>query len=771
MRPIDGEGGPSIAETATHKTGPHHKDQVTTDRSGSTSDLAHEALAIRELRASVLSSTDIGANAIEYAVNNWAVFPLRGKVPAIAGGRGVLDATTDIGQIVAWWSGPYRGANVGCRVPDSMVVIDVDPRHDGDRSIDALEQRHGKLPETLTTISGRGDGGRHLFFRCPTGKLTGKRLGPGIDLKTSAGYVVMPPSIHPDTGKPYTRIEGPVAAPPAWLVGLLRPEQSAPAPRSPRRHLYALHGGPSIADEFTVKASWATILELHGWRCPRRRSRCRRCPLAAPLRDVVVFGHDPQRLPVRVLAEYPVRDHRAGRPARLHQVPRLRRPRPRRRPQRGSQSTTHRSRAMINADDVDPMPDEPEPDHDFWTQRDILTHIHRFARSRSVAPYPVLGCVLRRAISCVEPHVKLPPIIGGTVSVNLFTISAGRSGQGKDASDATGFAAVHFPDAVANDLDADRPNIGSGEGLARLFKGHKGETALTRAHLIVPEVATLAALAGRQGATLSGEILKAYMGQALGFNNAQKDTTTAVEAHSYRLCLGVGVQPENADFFLAREKDGFPQRFLWSPTIDPYASEDRPAPVAPVDVVIPDFGFSEYLVGVPDPVIAEILAHRHQVLIGSEDVDPLDGHLMLIRLKVAFGLALLDGRKNIDAYDWKIGGDLLDVSRRVRDDMRWVIDDRRRRENTARAHDQADRDAIIAVRLAEESQKRVAQAITRKLRRVATAKRVDLRRACDVSIRGDFDPVFDLFLDKGFIVCCEGRDGRADEYELAPEGV
>ena len=35
MEPIDGEGGPSIAETATHKTGPHHKDQVTTDRSGS----------------------------------------------------------------------------------------------------------------------------------------------------------------------------------------------------------------------------------------------------------------------------------------------------------------------------------------------------------------------------------------------------------------------------------------------------------------------------------------------------------------------------------------------------------------------------------------------------------------------------------------------------------------------------------------------------------------------------------------------------------------
>ena len=49
--------------------------------------LIAEALAIRELKGTVLDATDIGTHAIEYAVNNWAVFPLNG--PAIAGGRGV----------------------------------------------------------------------------------------------------------------------------------------------------------------------------------------------------------------------------------------------------------------------------------------------------------------------------------------------------------------------------------------------------------------------------------------------------------------------------------------------------------------------------------------------------------------------------------------------------------------------------------------------------------------------------------------------------------
>ena len=54
----------------------------------------------------------------------------------------------------------------------------------------------------------------------------------------------------------------------------------------------------------------------------------------------------------------------------------------------------------------------------------------------------------------------------------------------------------------------------------------------------------------------------------------------------------------------------------------------------------------------------EILAHRQQVLIGSEDVDPLDGHLMLTRFKVAFApRAAATGRKDINEDDWKIGGD------------------------------------------------------------------------------------------------------------------
>ncbi|KAA0086700.1 DNA primase [Mycolicibacterium sp. P9-64] len=231
-------------------------------------DLIAEALAIRMLRGAVREATDIGTNAVEYALHGWPVFPLRGKVPAIssrAGGRGVLDATCDILTVVRWWAGHHAGANIGGRVPEAMFVLDVDPRNGGQESLDNLEKKYGPLPDTLTTLSGRGDGGVHLFYRRPKGKLSSRRLGEGIDVKTSSGYVVLPTSVHPDTGRRYTRIEREVAATPGWLADLLRAE--ARAASQPRLRIALSSNGPGIADRFSDGTSWSEVLEPHGWRC------------------------------------------------------------------------------------------------------------------------------------------------------------------------------------------------------------------------------------------------------------------------------------------------------------------------------------------------------------------------------------------------------------------------------------------------------------------------------------------------------------------------
>ena len=157
-------------------------------------------------------------NAIQLARAGFAVFPLSGKLPAIAGGRGFEDATRDEAQLDAWWR-TYPSANVGIAIPPGCVVVDVDPRNGG--SVEEL--RALGVPDTMTAASGREDGGRHFWFTVPPdvnfgGKLKG--LGKGYDVKMGGrGYVVAPGSIHPDTDKPY-RWENmaPVAPAPEWLL-------------------------------------------------------------------------------------------------------------------------------------------------------------------------------------------------------------------------------------------------------------------------------------------------------------------------------------------------------------------------------------------------------------------------------------------------------------------------------------------------------------------------------------------------------------------------
>lgn len=236
----------------------------------SASALVAEALAMRLLSASILDAPDIGTHAIEFALHNWAVFPLNGKTPAIRGGHGVLDATTDLATVIARWADRYAGCNIGVRVPEPMMVVDIDPRHGGLDSWAALTGEHGEIPHCLMTLSGRMDGGRHLFMRRPPGKLSTAKLGPGIDLKTSTGYVVVPPSIHPDTGKRYIRVDGPVISPPRWLVDLLVMKPPAPPANrrsTPRSSGRSLSSARSVAGEFNAATSWSDVLMPHGWAC------------------------------------------------------------------------------------------------------------------------------------------------------------------------------------------------------------------------------------------------------------------------------------------------------------------------------------------------------------------------------------------------------------------------------------------------------------------------------------------------------------------------
>ena len=152
-----------------------------------------------------------------------SIFPcqIRGKEPACA--RGCMDATTELDRITGWW-GQISNLNIGLATgkPSGLFVVDVDD-DTGRRSLAGLEAKHGKLPPTISAITGRGE---HLYFKLGKHDVRNSAglLGPGLDVRGTGGYVLLPPSIHP-SGRAYAwsvDSTDDYAAAPDWLYELLK---------------------------------------------------------------------------------------------------------------------------------------------------------------------------------------------------------------------------------------------------------------------------------------------------------------------------------------------------------------------------------------------------------------------------------------------------------------------------------------------------------------------------------------------------------------------
>lgn len=188
-------------------------------------------------------SADFCASAIAYANAGYAVFPLapNSKIPAIRGGAGVKEATRDH-AIIQLWGQRFPHANIGiaCGEPSGIVVIDVDPRNGGSETITRLSMRGHVFPDCPTSVT--GGGGRHLFFRFdPRINNSKDKIGKGIDVKSTGGYVVAAPSFVPcadGRGTGHYRwlrhpSEGHAPRLPIWASTLLAPPPRPPQSRTP----------------------------------------------------------------------------------------------------------------------------------------------------------------------------------------------------------------------------------------------------------------------------------------------------------------------------------------------------------------------------------------------------------------------------------------------------------------------------------------------------------------------------------------------------------
>lgn len=141
-------------------------------------------------------------SALRYAAAGLAVFPVRFKRKEPAISNGFKSATTDLEQIKKWWGQPPGDKNnIGIAtgaVSGNLVVIDIDKsdKKDGYQFFSEWLDKYGALPETTAAVT--GSGGMHLLFRSEQPEKSRTGIYPGIDIRAEGGYIVAPPSLHPN---------------------------------------------------------------------------------------------------------------------------------------------------------------------------------------------------------------------------------------------------------------------------------------------------------------------------------------------------------------------------------------------------------------------------------------------------------------------------------------------------------------------------------------------------------------------------------------------
>lgn len=166
---------------------------------------------------------------VQAAQSGWRLFPCNGKKPCIKGWP--QQATCNLLQLEAW-AAQFVNCNWAATTgPESGVfVVDCD----GDAGLDWLKAQidaGNELPEGWAVHTARG---LHLYFAWTAGleiRNSASKLARGVDIRGIGGYVIIPPSTHPD-GPQYAAVDDacPVSPAPAWLLDLIRNISDPPAP-------------------------------------------------------------------------------------------------------------------------------------------------------------------------------------------------------------------------------------------------------------------------------------------------------------------------------------------------------------------------------------------------------------------------------------------------------------------------------------------------------------------------------------------------------------
>lgn len=212
--------------------------------------------------------------AIQYARQGFRVFPITAaskKPPMIKDWPN--KATTNENQINQWWS-KWSQANIGIATgaQSGFFVLDIDSGTNGFSSLDALLKIHGQLPVTGKQKTGSGE---HYLFACNdiTIKNSAGQIGAGIDIRGDGGYIVAPPSIHPN-GNCYTWVNEPsyLSPAPEWLLNLVHQQPDIrqfkdQIPEGKRNDTLFKHGCSLLKKGTSAKSIGIELFKINQYQC------------------------------------------------------------------------------------------------------------------------------------------------------------------------------------------------------------------------------------------------------------------------------------------------------------------------------------------------------------------------------------------------------------------------------------------------------------------------------------------------------------------------
>lgn len=130
----------------------------------------------------------------------WSIIPVnRDKTPLIEWKKH-QNQKADSNEIRAWFKAfPEVNIAVVTGKISNLVVVDIDPRHGGDKKY---------FKDIKTIFAKTGGGGWHYYFQYKEGVKNQVQIRAGVDIRGEGGYVVLPPSNH-KSGNAYEWILSP----------------------------------------------------------------------------------------------------------------------------------------------------------------------------------------------------------------------------------------------------------------------------------------------------------------------------------------------------------------------------------------------------------------------------------------------------------------------------------------------------------------------------------------------------------------------------------